>query len=111
LPALAARAFVVSQLLARRIHVTGWKVGTVVAPEALTAEFRKVHQFNVFTVNTPVQHGAGALPWPTPHPTSNLAAVLPAQTRPLSRAGWHGTRLKRAGQPGQLFSDSWITAP
>jgi len=37
--------------------VTGWKVGTVVAPAALTAEFRKVHQFAVFTVNTPMQFG------------------------------------------------------
>jgi methionine aminotransferase len=36
-------------------HVTGWKVGYVLAPRELMAEFRKVHQFNVFTVNTPVQ--------------------------------------------------------
>jgi methionine aminotransferase len=41
--------------------VTGWKVGYVAAPAALTAEFRKVHQFNVFTVNTPVQHGLAQL--------------------------------------------------
>ncbi|MBI4740935.1 MAG: aminotransferase class I/II-fold pyridoxal phosphate-dependent enzyme [Betaproteobacteria bacterium] len=38
-------------------HITGWKVGYVLAPEALMAEFRKVHQFNVFTVNTPCQIG------------------------------------------------------
>ena len=55
-PGLAARAFIVSSF-GKTYHVTGWKVGTVVAPAALTAEFRKVHQFNVFTVNTPVQHG------------------------------------------------------
>ena len=36
-------------------HITGWKVGYVLAPRELMAEFRKVHQFNVFTVNTPVQ--------------------------------------------------------
>ena len=36
-------------------HVTGWKVGHVLAPRELTQEFRKVHQFVVFTVNTPVQ--------------------------------------------------------
>jgi methionine aminotransferase len=37
-------------------HVTGWKMGYVVAPNHLTREFRKVHQFNVFSVNTPVQY-------------------------------------------------------
>jgi methionine transaminase len=36
-------------------HCTGWKVGYCVAPPALTAEFRKIHQFNVFSVNHPVQ--------------------------------------------------------
>lgn len=36
-------------------HNTGWKVGYCIAPAALTREFRKVHQFNVFSVNTPVQ--------------------------------------------------------
>lgn len=41
----------------KTFHNTGWKVGYVVGPEYLMQEFRKVHQFNVFTVNTPVQHG------------------------------------------------------
>src|SRR2546422_5341671 len=50
-PALAARAFIVSSF-GKTYHVTGWKVGYVAAPAVLTAEFRKVHQFNVFTVNT-----------------------------------------------------------
>jgi aspartate/methionine/tyrosine aminotransferase len=36
-------------------HITGWKIGYVVGPAALMAEFRKVHQFNVFTVHTPSQ--------------------------------------------------------
>jgi methionine aminotransferase len=55
-PELAARAFVVSSF-GKTYHVTGWKVGYVAAPASMTAELRKVHQFNVFTVNTPVQHG------------------------------------------------------
>jgi methionine aminotransferase len=38
-------------------HNTGWKVGYVVGPEALMKEFRKVHQYNVFSVNTPAQVG------------------------------------------------------
>lgn len=53
-PGLAERAFVISSF-GKTFHVTGWKVGYVAAPAALTAEFRKVHQFNVFTVNTPMQ--------------------------------------------------------
>ena len=55
-PELAQRSFVVSSF-GKTFHVTGWKVGYVAAPAALTAEFRKVHQFNVFTVNTPMQMG------------------------------------------------------
>lgn len=55
-PELAKRSFVVSSF-GKTFHVTGWKVGYVAAPAALTAEFRKVHQFNVFTVNTPMQIG------------------------------------------------------
>jgi len=53
-PELAARSVIVSSF-GKTFHVTGWKVGYVLAPRALMAEFRKVHQFNVFTVNTPVQ--------------------------------------------------------
>jgi methionine transaminase len=37
-------------------HATGWKVGYCAAPKALTEEFRKIHQFVVFAVNTPVQY-------------------------------------------------------
>jgi methionine aminotransferase len=53
-PELAARSFVISSF-GKTYHVTGWKVGYVLAPRELTAEFRKAHQFIVFTVNTPVQ--------------------------------------------------------
>ena len=40
----------------KTFHATGWKMGYVLAPENLMEEFRKVHQFNVFTVNTPIQY-------------------------------------------------------
>jgi methionine aminotransferase len=53
-PELAARSLIVSSF-GKTYHITGWKVGYVVGPRELMAEFRKVHQFNVFTVNTPVQ--------------------------------------------------------
>ena len=49
------RSFVVSSF-GKTYHATGWKVGYCMAPAELTAEFRKVHQFTTFAVNTPVQH-------------------------------------------------------
>ena len=53
---LAARSVVVSSF-GKTYHITGWKIGYVLAPETLMNEFRKVHQFNVFTVNAPCQVG------------------------------------------------------
>jgi len=54
-PGLAERSFVVSSF-GKTYHVTGWKTGYVLAPKELTAEFRKVHQFNAFVTNGPVQY-------------------------------------------------------
>jgi len=53
---LAARSIVVSSF-GKTYHITGWKIGYVLGAAALMNEFRKVHQFNVFTVNTPCQIG------------------------------------------------------
>jgi methionine aminotransferase len=55
-PDLFARSFVVSSF-GKTYHTTGWKIGYCVAPAALTAEFRKIHQFVTFTSITPVQLG------------------------------------------------------
>ncbi|MDH6299327.1 pyridoxal phosphate-dependent aminotransferase [Polynucleobacter sphagniphilus] len=55
-PELVERSFVISSF-GKTYHVTGWKVGYVAAPQAMMSEFRKVHQFNVFTVNSPMQYG------------------------------------------------------
>jgi len=52
---LRARSFIVGSF-GKTYHVTGWKVGYVVAPAALTTEFRKVHQFVTFSTNTPIQY-------------------------------------------------------
>jgi len=99
-PVLAARAFVVSSF-GKTFHVTGWKVGTVAAPAALSAEFRKVHQFNVFTVNTPVQHGlARYLADPQPY------LALPQfyqRKRDLFRDGLARTRLRALQSQGSYF--------
>lgn len=54
-PELAARSFIIGSF-GKMYHVTGWKVGYAVAPAALTAELRKVHQFVTFSTSTPVQH-------------------------------------------------------
>jgi methionine aminotransferase len=54
-PALASRSLIVGSF-GKTFHTTGWKVGYCVAPAALTAEFRKVHQYITFTTITPVQH-------------------------------------------------------
>jgi len=55
-PDLFARSFVVSSF-GKTYHMTGWKVGYCVAPAALSAEFRRVHQFVTFTTATPLQYG------------------------------------------------------
>lgn len=54
-PGLRERAFVVFSF-GKVFHATGWKLGYVLAPRALMAEFRKVHQYNVFSVHAPAQH-------------------------------------------------------
>ena len=51
---LKSQSFVVASF-GKTFHNTGWKVGYCCAPKALMEEFRKVHQFNVFCVNHPVQ--------------------------------------------------------
>lgn len=54
-PELKERTFVVGSF-GKLLHITGWKIGYVCAPADLMKEFRKVHQFNVFCVNTPAQY-------------------------------------------------------
>ncbi len=99
-PGLARRSFVVSSF-GKTYHVTGWKIGYVAAPAALMAEFRKVHQFNVFTVNTPAQHAiadymADPAPWRT------LAAFY-QRKRDLFRAGLADTRFRLLPSDGTYF--------
>lgn len=53
-PKLAQRSFIISSF-GKTYHTTGWKVGYCLAPADLMKEFLKTHQYNVFSVNTPVQ--------------------------------------------------------
>jgi methionine transaminase len=100
LPELAARAFVVSSF-GKTFHVTGWKIGTVAAPIPLMAEFRKVHQFNVFTVNTPMQHGLAQYLL-DPKPYLELPAFY-QRKRDLFLQGLRTTRLKPLHTAGTYF--------
>jgi methionine aminotransferase len=106
-PGLAARAFVVSSF-GKTYHVTGWKVGYVAAPASLTAEFRKVHQFNVFTVNTPVQHGLAAY-MADERPYLELPAFY-QRKRDLFRAGLAKTRFRLLPSEGSYFQCVDISA-
>lgn len=99
-PGLAARAFIVSSF-GKTYHVTGWKVGYVAAPAPLSAEFRKVHQFNVFTVNTPVQHGLAAY-MADPEPYLALPAFY-QRKRDLFRAGLAHTKFRLLPGQGTYF--------
>ncbi|OHC80145.1 MAG: methionine aminotransferase [Rhodoferax sp. RIFCSPLOWO2_12_FULL_60_11] len=99
-PGLAARAFIVSSF-GKTYHVTGWKVGYVAAPVALTAEFRKVHQFNVFTVNTPVQYGLATY-MADPKPYLELPAFY-QHKRDLFRKGLERTKFKLLPCEGTYF--------
>ena len=97
---LAARAFIVSSF-GKTYHVTGWKIGTVAAPASLTAEFRKVHQFNVFTVNTPMQH-ALARYMADAKPYLELPAFY-QRKRDLFRQGLAQTKFKLLPGEGTYF--------
>ena len=99
-PGLAARAFIVSSF-GKTFHVTGWKVGYVAAPASLMAEFRKVHQFNVFTVNTPVQHGLTSY-MANPAPYLDLPAFY-QRKRDLFRDGLKNTKFKLLPSEGTYF--------
>ena len=99
-PELAQRCIVVSSF-GKTYHVTGWKVGYAAAPAALMAEFRKVHQFNVFTVNTPMQHGLATF-----MADASRHLDLPAyyqRKRDLFRSGLAQTRFVLLPSAGSYF--------
>ena len=106
-PALAERAFIVFSF-GKTYHVTGWKVGYVAAPAALSTEFRKVHQFNVFTVNTPVQYGLASY-LADPKPYLELPGFY-QRKRDLFRAGLEHTKFKLLPCEGTFFQCVDISA-
>ncbi|MBW8899257.1 MAG: pyridoxal phosphate-dependent aminotransferase [Massilia sp.] len=99
-PVLAERAFVVSSF-GKTYHVTGWKVGYVAAPAPLMAEFRKVHQYNVFSVNTPMQAGLADF-MRDPAPWRDLPSFY-QRKRDLFRQGLANTRFSLLPADGTYF--------
>ena len=99
-PLIRDRAFVISSF-GKTFHVTGWKIGTVCAPAPLTAEFRKVHQYTVFTANSAMQHGIATY-LGDPEPYLNLSAFYQAK-RDRFAAGLTGTPLRLLPCEGSYF--------
>jgi methionine aminotransferase len=96
-PALRARSFVVSSF-GKTYHATGWKVGYCLAPPALSAELRRVHQFVTFAVSTPTQHA--------------LADVLEADPTDAYARGLAGFyQAKRDEFAGLLAGAGWDLRP
>ena len=100
-PALRARAFVVTSF-GKRYHCTGWRLGAVIAPPALTAELRKVHQYNTFSAFTPAQWAVAELLRDDAGHTAGLAAFFQAK-RDRFAAGLRTTRFRPLPVAGAYF--------
>ena len=100
-PELRERAFVVSSF-GKTYHCTGWKIGYAIAPPALTQEFRKVHQYNVFCTFAPAQHAFAEMIEQEPAHYEDLGAFYQAK-RDRFREQLLGTRLEPLPVPGGYF--------
>ena len=100
-PELRERAFVISSF-GKTYHCTGWKVGYCIAPAALSAEFRKVHQYNVFCTFHPAQHAFAAMIDAEPEHYEQLGAFYQAK-RDRFREQLLTTKLVPLPVPGGYF--------
>ena len=100
-PELRERAFVISSF-GKTYHCTGWKVGYCIAPPALSTEFRKVHQYNVFCTFHPAQHAFAAMIDAEPEHYEQLGAFYQAK-RDRFRAQLLDTKLVPLAVPGGYF--------
>ena len=101
-PGLAERSFVVSSF-GKTYHVTGWKMGYVLAPKELMNEFRKVHQFNVFVTNGPLQYALAEF-MENPDAYLSLAAFY-QKKRDFFLQGVKGSRFKPLPSRGTFFQN------
>ena len=100
-PELRERAFVVSSF-GKTYHCTGWKVGYCIAPPALSAELRKVHQYNTFCTFTPAQWAFAEMIEAEPHHYEQLGGFY-QDKRDRFRAQLLTTRLTPLPVPGGYF--------
>ena len=100
-PALRERAFVVSSF-GKTYHCTGWKLGYCIAPPALSAEFRKVHQYNTFCTFAPAQWAFAEMIEAEPEHYDGLGDFYQAK-RDRFREQLLTTRLKPLDVPGGYF--------
>jgi methionine aminotransferase len=99
-PDLQQRSFIIASF-GKLFHTTGWKIGYCMAPAYLMQEFRKIHQFNVFSVNTPMQVAAAAY-----LKDENVYLSLPdffQQKRDYFREGLKQTRFELLPCSGSYF--------
>lgn len=99
-PELAERSIICASF-GKLFHVTGWKIGYCMAPAWMMAEFRKIHQFNVFSVNTPMQYALAEF-LQVKEAYLGLADFY-QQKRDYFRAGLAGSRLKLLPCAGSYF--------
>ncbi|RZA17936.1 MAG: pyridoxal phosphate-dependent aminotransferase [Lysobacteraceae bacterium] len=100
-PELRERAVVISSF-GKTYHCTGWKLGYCIAPPALSAEFRKVHQYNTFCTFAPAQHAFAEMIEQEPEHYEGLGAFYEAK-RERFRQQLLTTRLKPLPVPGGYF--------
>jgi methionine aminotransferase len=106
-PELRDRAFVIFSF-GKVFHTTGWKMGYALAPKELMSEFRKVHQFNVFSVNTPIQHALAAY-MKEPANYESVPAFYQAK-RDRFAAGMANSRFKLLPCEGSYFQTADYSA-
>jgi methionine aminotransferase len=109
-PALAERAFVISSF-GKTLHATGWKIGYCLAPEALTKEFRKIHQYVTFSTTAPFQHAIADYMRDYPEKITELSAFY-QQKRDYFLEQMKGSRfvpIKSSGTYFQLMRYEGIT--
>jgi methionine aminotransferase len=100
-PELAERAFVISSF-GKTYHCTGWKIGYCIAPPELTAEFRKVHQYNTFCSFAPAQWAFAAMIEKHPEHFLGLGAFYQDKRDHFAKQ-LQSTRFKALPVPGGYF--------
>ncbi len=99
-PELAKRSLIVASF-GKTFHATGWKIGYIYGPENLMAEFRKIHQYLVFTVNTPMQYALAEYLANRAH-YENLPTVYQAK-RDLFLSALEGSKFTSMPSEGTYF--------